>query len=580
MAIHRSDFLTLAVALGMLAWGTDAAASVSEDSSGNNSKLICSPTKWYNILIFFVTNYAIHAATVRSLPGESGHASTAYKVCCLLVPYAGVRRGLNVFLRASSLSDNALHCATRANALCMVVRSKEWRPLPGDIVQGCDFTVKEAEAAESKTRTDSSPEDLEKGVTIESTTTVENQGRNVSWDVKAPYEYNGPSTWYAKMGDFMLRSYRFRSMPLEDQVVSREDIEVHGVCRLPLGYSLCFIPPHMDVIPRGSPTDKVLISSQFSAMQVLWSIAQTCVGSYTLYQARGSQLERYGYAAFGLTVIPYIIASMINLFASLVTRQYDYVFLVHSEIMDEAVARGGCVDGVVGTICPPSDHEETLGESGKLGTAAFEIKSSDDPEGGLICQRIDIPPPSPTNLETIFTITLPKPSTDTSPSSVKRWVVIWKRFTKHINNVFNKPPSKQHKKTRKTRKDTTAPEPTIRVPSHGPYRRLPPRLVEPIFYLVSILLLLASVAAPYIIIDVLTGWQIRQATDIQSTFTTHWLFLGQIFGLSIAEFERHTKPSAWIVVVFFALIFYSWAAIGGGVVVAQEMIEFGTCSSL
>ncbi|TGO45279.1 hypothetical protein BOTNAR_0682g00050 [Botryotinia narcissicola] len=96
---------------------------------------ICSSN---GILIAITATFlAIHAATVRSLPGESPWASAAYKACCLLVPYAGVRGGLNVFLRASMLANTPLQMAARANALCMVVRSQDWRPRNGDFIRGC-----------------------------------------------------------------------------------------------------------------------------------------------------------------------------------------------------------------------------------------------------------------------------------------------------------------------------------------------------------------------------------------------------------------------------------------------------------
>lgn len=145
----------------------------------------------------------------------------------------------------------------------------------------------------------------------------------------------------------MLQSYRFRAMALDQQLICVGDIRLHGLCKLPPCYTLCFVPPPIAVHPRHitlAPEPYIAISSQFSALQVLWSIAQTCIGSYILYQSRGSQLAIYGRAAFGLTVIPYVIASIINLLGSLVGRRYDNAFLVHSSIMNEAIARGGLVE--------------------------------------------------------------------------------------------------------------------------------------------------------------------------------------------------------------------------------------------
>lgn len=95
----------------------------------------------------------------------------------------------------------------------------------------------------------------------------------------------------------MLQSYRFRAMSLDQQLICVGDIQLHGLCQLPPGYILCLVPPHMAVNPRYTVLglrSSMAISSQFSALQVLWSIAHTCIGSYTLYQSKGSQLDIYG----------------------------------------------------------------------------------------------------------------------------------------------------------------------------------------------------------------------------------------------------------------------------------------------
>jgi hypothetical protein len=65
-------------------------------------------------------------------------------------------------------------------------------------------------------------------------------------------------------------------------------------------------------------------------------------------------VEEYGYAAFGLTVIPYAIMSIINLTANLLTPEYPTLFMVQSDaIMHEMREKPFCdFDGTVGTIVP------------------------------------------------------------------------------------------------------------------------------------------------------------------------------------------------------------------------------------
>jgi hypothetical protein len=73
--------------------------------------------------------------------------------------------------------------------------------------------------------------------------------------------------------------------------------------------------------------------------------------SYTLYKTRGDQLNQYGYAAFGFTVIPYIIMSFVNLVGNLLTPDYSTLYLVSSLELEEAKSRKDArIDGVVGKV--------------------------------------------------------------------------------------------------------------------------------------------------------------------------------------------------------------------------------------
>jgi len=54
--------------------------------------------------------------------------------------------------------------------------------------------------------------------------------------------------------------------------------------------------------------------------------------------------------AFGLTVIPCIIMSSINLLGNILTLSYPTLYLVHSCELEEAKLRGAQIDGVVGKV--------------------------------------------------------------------------------------------------------------------------------------------------------------------------------------------------------------------------------------
>jgi hypothetical protein len=135
--------------------------------------------------------------------------------------------------------------------------------------------------------------------------------------------------------------------------------KVHGLSKLPRGYRLAVLPSNADVVPNvtnGNADDDldhlktISTSSSSNIPQSLVALVQILYASYTLYQTRGDQLTRYGYAAFGLTVIPYIIMSFMNLLGNLLTPSYPTLYLVHSPELAEAQLLGAHIDGVVGKV--------------------------------------------------------------------------------------------------------------------------------------------------------------------------------------------------------------------------------------
>ncbi len=93
------------------------------------------------------------------------------------------------------------------------------------------------------------------------------------------------------------------------------------------------------------------LSTNYSLPKYIIAIFQTVYASATLYQTTGDQIRRYGFAAFGLTVAPYLVMSIINLLGTMLTPDYSCVYLVRSEIMDEASRREGAkFEGMVATL--------------------------------------------------------------------------------------------------------------------------------------------------------------------------------------------------------------------------------------
>ena len=123
-----------------------------------------------------------------------------------------------------------------------------------------------------------------------------------------------------------------------------------------------------------------MIISSYSAVSGISGISQLLFGLTTVYTAAGPQIGRFGYAAFGLTVLPYTIMSLVNTIATMVTPAYSCVYLVDSEIMEEAKLRGAVLSGVVGRLISDltptltsNSHDDSSEEIGKL---AWKVKGN------------------------------------------------------------------------------------------------------------------------------------------------------------------------------------------------------------
>jgi hypothetical protein len=111
------------------------------------------------------------------------------------------------------------------------------------------------------------------------------------------------------------------------------------------------------------------ISSSYSFIKGLFAVLQTFFASATLYRTRGDQLQRYGYAAFGLTVTPYLVMSVVNLFGTILTPDYPVVYLVESEVMSEALRHDGArFEGMVGRI---QEENSAIEEVDAVGYSRF-----------------------------------------------------------------------------------------------------------------------------------------------------------------------------------------------------------------
>lgn len=598
--------------------------TITNESDG--TQVWCEPTQWYDILWFIFANFILHALSVRSMPGERSLVSTVFKFCCFLIPFTGVRRGLCLILRSSNFAGNDLQAAARANALCMVVRSPEWRPKDGQVVEGCTFDEldgpkkkkeknswwwrgngyaedgndgtflahlwhivicvfcpsrawpwlsRTTELAKEDDAPETSPVEMrgiDDAIVPQPTT-----GSQVTMKITDPYAPPPPRHLIDKLTRIFIETHRFQSQSPTKNMVDQDNVKIHGVCQLAPGYTLSYIPDDIKIYSYLKHTrtlsisrllgmnhvPEVKLASTHDVPRILFSLIQTVSGGYSLYKARGSQIERYGFAAYGLTVLPYMMVSIINLIGSLLTSEYEAVYTVHSPIMDEMKGRGGLCDGVVGTIQKP-DHqtyvysegeEETLLEGQKMHFSNLGEETR--------CRKIrgqapdsDIHVAQKNHIERVEEV----------------WLYRWGRSRKE-----------KGEKRKKTATEGSSPDfkmQLLRVPSHSSFTRLSRPWSQTCLNALTIGLLILVLAVPHLIIAILSGWRANQSRSMHRTFVLNWLICGQIQAYAVSFVEAATGKGRIVRGLVIIFLSYGSYCIMGLVVVVQQMAESGTCKSL
>ena len=146
--------------------------------------------------------------------------------------------------------------------------------------------------------------------------------------------------------------------------------DVHGQREdPPPGYRFAPVPREAVVDPIHAEEHKCTIAFENNFLKSLIAVGQTLYGVSTLYRAKGDQISRYGYAAFGLTVTPYVFMSLVNLCAGLMCPHYAQAYLVDSSILSEARQRGAKFYGIVGKL---REAESTIGASPDSGLLAVD----------------------------------------------------------------------------------------------------------------------------------------------------------------------------------------------------------------
>ncbi|RPB03293.1 hypothetical protein L873DRAFT_1731733 [Choiromyces venosus 120613-1] len=465
-------------------------------------RVCLSPAPWTQILSFFLTNYIARIATFKKTSGYKGSWDYFRTAISLFVPFYGISQAAETIARgARFLGRDELGGALYAGALCVVQRLETWRPRNGDIVCGC--IIEPPPSRKGRKRRGGRKKDLY--VTIETDEAI------IQIQLPTMKQMDDPTKW-----------------------------KIQGQYNLPQGYCFSFLPAGTSIGPINPHTNRedIVIASSYGTAKSFTGVIQIIFSIFALYSSR-DQIQLYGYAAFGFSVIPYTVMSFLNAIANSIEADYDTLFMVESEVMVEAYDRTGEeFIGAVAVLTPDNAKEEGVDlkfrRSRERGWRAYEVDENGEEVG-------------------------------------RRWRVTFEE--EEINNEKFSTPARIN--------DNAA---RIMVPAEGQYRRKKKlvKLSQKFYNFAVFIIIFISLVIPYVVLGSLSQFKPRGSTMRQRTFMMGWLVVGQVIGVvDLIESTGGGKKRWWdtlensikVVIVIAGFAF----AVGGFVEAGKMMRDFGFC---
>lgn len=307
-----------------------------------------------SIVVFMSTNYIAHAATVKSSPGDGLSASICNMILALFFPMSGFMRAMNTIARHRRWGGSDVENACRAGALCMVVRKSGWKPIRGQRFSAA--LLHETWHGPGEAMELNQVRSSHDGEAVELTAKMYN----------AVYAREDSTMW----AFFDTIGARAR--------VDLNTKKLHGTYVLPSGYEFAILPrntclrgirltpPELGLGDQSEELDDSDvrsgggIASSYSIAKALASLIQTLAALTTLLGHRKDLIAQWGFASFHLTVIPYLIMTILNFASNICTADYDSLYMVETPIMQEARSRNGVFTGTVAATYDLGPATETL----------------------------------------------------------------------------------------------------------------------------------------------------------------------------------------------------------------------------
>jgi hypothetical protein len=380
-------------------------------------------------------------------------------------------------------------------------------------------------------------------------------------------------------------SYALAHVPRDAVIVVREREDNQGpnsrkLQSVSTGLSLCTQTTAADRSSTFSSlagliesTPKPIIAASYSLPKAMIAIVQLGFAVVTLYQSSGKELDYYGYAAFGPTVIPYALMSFVNLIGNMLAPDYHALYFVGSDVMDEAIRRGALFDGVVGRLVQDTGastataevSRTTAGKGNEKGKCATFSYTDETERKAFAAIVIDYSTPFSLPMKQrrkLIANLIETTYRDLSPSI---FIPSCSKFQRHGKYTYPK--------------DANSTQMTIEGSfsfsnlQYSGWRQL-------VSFIYGIVVLS--------IIGGLTRFRHGVATIGQLDWILHWYIFGAVYsGFGIEDFILFQKrpepdmgpPRKWLgLLVALPLLCFGIPAIGGFVVVVRMLYQYGTCS--
>lgn len=352
--------------------------------------------------------------------------------------------------------------------------------------------------------------------------------------------------------------------PVMTEFTRPEKWKIQGQYSLPHGYSFAKLPPGTSLGAINPATDRssVVIASSYGIVKSFTAALQILFSVFTLYSAYGSQVQTYGYAAFGFSVVPYTIMSFLNAIANMIEADYDTLFMVESEVMVEAFERTGEeFVGAVAAMIPAFDRNEWV-----------DLKFRRHKERGLTAYELDLE----------------------DQETGRKWRVVntdqqnteeQQAAAEHMNTRDNLPEGSAAEQLPLQPRDTTGCS-RIVIPGAGQYQRKKQVVKKSNrFYNQSVtIIVISALILPYIVLAALSKFEPRQSTRRQRIFMMGWLVAGQGIGiLDVAETKggrkRWWRRVELVIKTIVVLMGFAFS-VGGFVEAGYMMRDIGFCFSM